>query len=133
MKVTRITRMSAHRVFRDFTWPATLQPFGQFNLIYGWNGSGKTTFSSLFHHLQTRSAVAEGDVEFEIDGAKVSGRNLENARLPSIRVFNRDFIASTILAAGGRMNPSTISVRTALRSRSKWRGSKMSLTGQKRR
>ena len=52
MKVTRITRMSAHRVFRDFTWPATLQPFGQFNLIYGWNGSGKTTFSSLFHHLQ---------------------------------------------------------------------------------
>ena len=104
MNVTRITKISAHRVFRDFTWLANLQPFGQFNLIYGWNGSGKTTLSSLFHHLQTRSAVAEGDVEFEIDGAKVSGRDLETARLPSVRVFNRDFIASTILAAGGRMD-----------------------------
>ena len=30
---------------------------------------------------------------------------METARLPSVRVFNRDFIASTILAAGGRMDP----------------------------
>ena len=105
MKVTRISKIREHRVFRDFTWPANLQPFGQFNLIYGWNGSGKTTLSSLFRHLQTRSAVAEGDVEFEIDSAKVSGHDLETARLPSVRVFNRDFIASTILAAGGRMDP----------------------------
>ena len=97
-------KISGHRVFRDFTWFANLQPFGRFNLIYGWNGSGKTTISSLFHHLQTHSAVAEGDVEFEIDGAKVSGRDLETAPLPSVRVFNRDFIASTILAAGGRMD-----------------------------
>lgn len=105
MKVTRITKISAHRIFRDFTWPANLQPFGQFNLIYGWNGSGKTTLSSLFRHLQTRSAVAEGDVEFQIEGVRVSGRDLESARLPSVRVFNRDFIASTVLAAGGQMNP----------------------------
>ena len=105
MKVTRISKIREHRVFRDFTWPANLQPFGQFNLIYGWNGSGKTTLSSLFRHLQTRSAVAEGDVEFEIDDAKVSGHDLETTRLPSVRVFNRDFIASTILAAGGRMDP----------------------------
>ena len=107
MKVTRISKIREHRVFRDFPWPAYLQPFGQFNLIYGWNGSGKTTLSSLFRHLQTRSAVAEGDVEFEIDDAKVSGHDLETARLPSVRVFNRDFrfIASTILAAGGRMDP----------------------------
>ena len=105
MKVTRVSTIRGHRVFRDFTWPANLQPFGQFNLIYGWNGSGKTTLSSLFRHLQTRSAVAEGDVEFEIDGAKVSGHDVGTAHLPSVRVFNRDFIASTILAAGGRMDP----------------------------
>jgi len=105
VKVTRINKIREHRVFRDFTWPGNLQPFGQFNLIYGWNGSGKTTLSSLFRHLQTRSAVAEGDVEFEIDSAKVSGHDLETARLPSVRVFNRDFIASTILAADGRMDP----------------------------
>lgn len=105
MKVTRISKIEGHRVFRKFTWPADLQSFGQFNLIYGWNGSGKTTLSSLFGHLQTRSGVAQGDVEFEIDGAKVSGHDLVTARLPTVRVFNRDFIASTIVAAGGRMDP----------------------------
>jgi wobble nucleotide-excising tRNase len=105
MKVTRINKIKGHRVFRDFTWPASLQPFGQFNLIYGWNGSGKTTLSSLFRNLQTRGNVTEGEVEFEIDGAKVLGHELETARLPSVRVFNRDFIASTILEAGGRMDP----------------------------
>ncbi|HLC42464.1 MAG TPA: AAA family ATPase, partial [Methylomirabilota bacterium] len=105
MKVSRIIKIKGHRIFRDFTWPVGLQPFGQFNLIYGWNGSGKTTLSSLFGHLQIRSAVAEGDVEFEIDGAKVSGRDLETARLPAVRVFNRDFIASTILKAGEELRP----------------------------
>lgn len=105
MKVTRINKIRDHRVFRDFNWPADLQPFGQFNLIYGWNGTGKTTVSSLFRHLQTRSAITKGDVEFEIDGAKVAGSDLETARLPSVRVFNRDFITSAILAAGGRMDP----------------------------
>ena len=43
MKLTRIGKIKAHRVFRDFSWPTDLQPFAQFNLIYGWNGSGKTT------------------------------------------------------------------------------------------
>ncbi|MEX2135779.1 MAG: AAA family ATPase [Chloroflexota bacterium] len=105
MKVTRISKIEGHRVFREFTWPADLRSFGQFNLIYGWNGSGKTTLSSLFGHLQTRSGVAQGNVEFEIDGAKVSGHDLVTARLPTVRVFNRDFIASTIVAAGERMDP----------------------------
>jgi wobble nucleotide-excising tRNase len=105
VKVTRISKIEGHRVFREFTWPADLQSFGQFNLIYGWNGSGKTTLSSLFGHLQTRSGVAEGEVEFEIDGAKVSGHDLVTAHLPTVRVFNRDFIASTIVADGGTMDP----------------------------
>lgn len=105
MKVTRIGKIKGHRIFRDFAWPADLQPFAQFNLIYGWNGSGKTTLSSLFRNLQTRSAIAEGEVEFEIDGAKVTGNTLQIAQLPAVRVFNRDFIASTILSAAGQMDP----------------------------
>lgn len=105
MKVTRITRIRSHRVFRDFTWPADLQPFARFNLIYGWNGSGKTTLASLLRHLKERSTVVDGDVEFEIEGTRVSDRDLATAQLPQVRVFNRDFIASTILAAARRMDP----------------------------
>lgn len=105
MKLTRIGKIKGHRVFRDFSWPPSLQPFGQFNLIYGWNGSGKTTLSSLLRHLQTRSIVLEGQVEFEIDGTKVSGNDLASARLPPVRVFNRDFVASAIFAPAGQMDP----------------------------
>jgi len=106
MKVTRIGRIKGHRVFRDFAWPADLQPFGQFNLIYGWNGSGKTTLSSLLRRLENRSVVTEGEVEFEVDGAtKVAGTDLATASLPPVRVFNRDFTEATVLAAGERMEP----------------------------
>lgn len=105
MKLSRIGKIKGHRVFLDFSWPPGLQPFAQFNLIYGWNGSGKTTLSALLRHLQTRSVVVEGEVEFEIDGAKVAGNDLSSAHLPPVRVFNRDFIASTIFADASQMDP----------------------------
>jgi wobble nucleotide-excising tRNase len=84
-----------------------LQTFGQFNLIYGWNGSGKTTLSSLFRNLQQRLTVVEGEVEFEIDCSnRISAHeDLSTVTLPTIRVFNRDFIESTIIAAGDLMEP----------------------------
>ena len=42
MKLTRFAQLKGHRVFHDFTWPKALCDFAKFNLIYGWNGSGKT-------------------------------------------------------------------------------------------
>lgn len=65
VKITRIQRIRGQRVFRDFTWPNDgLPDFGRFNLIYGWNGTGKTTLSGLFRHLQHKEAITEGDVQF---------------------------------------------------------------------
>jgi wobble nucleotide-excising tRNase len=66
MKVTRISKLKDDRLFRDFSWPIDLQAFGRFNLIYGWNGTGKTTSAALFRHLQdqvprsNRSAFPQG-------------------------------------------------------------------------
>ncbi|MDP1919120.1 MAG: AAA family ATPase [Myxococcales bacterium] len=106
MKLTRITKIRGHRVFRDFAWPTELHAFAQFNLIYGWNGCGKTTLSSLLSHLQRREALAEGQVEFEFDSsAKVTGTALSTAALPDVRVFNRDFINTTIQAVGSGLAP----------------------------
>ena len=96
MKITRITKIRQHRIFRDFVWPDELPPFGQFNVIYGWNGSGKTTLSSLFQHMESRSAVTEGEAAFEFDGAaKVRASDLATVNIPHVRVFNRDFVAAT--------------------------------------
>lgn len=97
MKVTRINKIKNHRIFQDFTWPQELYSFARFNVIYGWNASGKTTLSSLFRCLQDRSPVTEGQIEFQIDESTiVSGSNIPAAVLPAVRVFNSDFIAKTI-------------------------------------
>lgn len=101
MKITRITKLR-HRVFRDFAWPSDLHAFGQFNVVYGWNGCGKTTLSSLLSLVEKTTALTEGEIELEIDGAtKIKGSAFASARLPPVRVFNRDFINSTLSQTGG--------------------------------
>jgi len=96
MKLTRITKLKL-RVFRDFVWPKGLHPFARFNLIYGWNGCGKTTLAWLLSRVERQETLNEGDVELEFDGeARVKGTAFASATLPQVRVFNRDFINSTL-------------------------------------
>ncbi|MEZ4288952.1 MAG: AAA family ATPase, partial [Polyangiales bacterium] len=100
MKITRVKKISQHRVFRDFKWPNNLHEFGRFNLIYGWNGCGKTTLSSLFAHIENRKNVNEGEVEFEFDGSqRCKGDEIDKTALPLVRVFNRNFVEATITIA----------------------------------
>jgi wobble nucleotide-excising tRNase len=101
MRISRISKVRSHRLFRDFVWPNELPDFAQFNVIYGWNGSGKTTLSSLFGHLQDGRAISVGEVEFELETRNsISGTDIPTAIVPSVRVFNRDFVARTIEAIG---------------------------------
>lgn len=102
MKLTRITKIRGHRVFRDFAWPGDLHAFGQFNVIYGWNGCGKTTLSSLLSHVQNATALTEGELELEFDGStKITGAELASSAVPQMRVFNRDFINAILSSTGG--------------------------------
>jgi wobble nucleotide-excising tRNase len=96
MNLTRINRITNHRIFQNFTWPADLPDFARFNLIYGWNGTGKTTLSNLLRHLATRNGIDEGDAEFRVDQHAVSNANLATAPLPPVRVFNRQFIGASV-------------------------------------
>jgi wobble nucleotide-excising tRNase len=98
--ITTISRLKHPGVLRDFSWPADLPSFGRFNLIYGWNGSGKTTISRMFRALETRTAPAAGEVVFTINGAAVSSHDFSQATL-SVRVFNRDFVAESVFRVGG--------------------------------
>ncbi|RIK08345.1 MAG: hypothetical protein DCC49_09030 [Acidobacteria bacterium] len=92
-------------MFRDFTWPSDLTEFGRFNLIYGWNGSGKTTISRVLRALETRTAPSRGQVIVRIDGQDVSGDEFPQATLP-VRVFNRDFVAENVFSVeGGELRP----------------------------
>ena len=93
--INKICRMQSLGVFRDFTWPNDLQEFSKYNLIYGWNGTGKTTLSRLFQNLEKRTRPDMGSASFQINGREVHGamfpRTTEN-----IRVFNRNFIDNSV-------------------------------------
>lgn len=118
MQVTRLPRIRGYRVFHDFAWKADLPPFARFNVIYGWNGSGKTALSSLFEHLERSANVTDGEIEFEFDGnRKVSARELTGERLPPARVFNRDFVEATVRAFESNLTPIYYLGRESVRKR----------------
>lgn len=101
MRILRLSKIKQQRIFRNFVWPDDLPSFAQYNVVYGWNGTGKTTLSSLFAHLQDKCAITDGEVEFELDnGNKLSGATLVTATAPPVRVFNRDFVTKTIDSIG---------------------------------
>ena len=103
--ITRITRLRGCGVFRNFTWPSDLSDFGRYNLIYGWNGSGKTTISRLFRDLERGQRPRMGEAAIRIDGGDVRGESFPESNL-QVRVFNRDFIRDNVFPLGrGEMPP----------------------------
>ena len=98
--ITRIARLRDCGVFYEFRWPADLPDFGRYNLIYGWNWSGKTTLSRLFRAMEMRIAPTVGQVTFSVMGRDVSGDDFAQATLP-VRVFNRDFMTESVFPVGG--------------------------------
>ena len=100
MMIEKIGRLRNCRIFRDFTWPSDLHNFARFNLIYGWNGSGKTTVSRIFRDLENRRPPAIGEVSVLIDGHEFGGIDFSQAHIP-VRVFNKDFVAENVFPTGG--------------------------------
>ena len=74
---------------------STAPDFQRYNLIYGWNASGKTTLSRVIGllsglgttRLPTRARIRVSDGNEVLD----SMREQDRSRIP-VRVFNRDFI-----------------------------------------
>ena len=73
MSFTRLSRLKDHGIYRDLSWPHDLQDFGRYNLIYGWNGTGKTTLSRLFRALELREVPTPGEVKVRIGDDDVPG------------------------------------------------------------
>lgn len=97
--IRRLQAVSGFRIWRNFQWPeAGLPEFDRYNLIYGWNGTGKTSLSRLFHCLETRTPLPTGVAELVVDGVAVSTNRLSTAKLPQVRVFNKDTIDRSVVA-----------------------------------
>ena len=98
--INRISKLRDCGVFRDFEWLEELPEFGRYNLIYGWNGTGKTTLSRVFRDLEQRRQPTMGKVELRMDGSEVKGEQFSQSTL-QIRVFNWDFIRDSVFPVGG--------------------------------
>jgi len=104
IRIQRISKLRDCGIFRDFSWPKDLQDFGRYNLIYGWNGTGKTTLSRILRCLEQKK-VPIGQVQVILNGREVAGDQFPNEKIP-IRVFNREFISENVFpVSGGDLPP----------------------------
>jgi len=67
--IAKINRIKDFGIFKNFNWDVSINTFKKRNLIYGWNYSGKTTFSKLFNNLEKKSKIhfPTSEYTFEIE------------------------------------------------------------------
>lgn len=103
----RIQHIKLFGVFANFQWPAGLPEFKKFNLIYGWNYSGKTTLSRTIRCFEQQQLHAD------FPGAEVQLTTEDGAHhvltvphtAPVLRVFNSDFVRENLSFDEGSASP----------------------------
>lgn len=103
--IKSVVKIKNFPAFIDFKPATNLPEFSKFNLIYGWNGSGKTTFSRILRTFELEinsysSPTSPSEYEFNLNnGAQINEADLTTFK--EIRVFNRDFIEDSIFCVNG--------------------------------
>jgi wobble nucleotide-excising tRNase len=95
--INRIKQIQNLDAFDSLDWAA--EDLKRYNLIYGWNASGKTTISRLFSFLEKKEIYLPEyqSVEFNVqtDIGLLKRQDLKTHNL-NVRVFNEDFIRENI-------------------------------------
>lgn len=102
--ITKISKLKNFGIFHDFSWKVELPEFKKFNLIYGWNRSGKTTLSRAFESCEKKCNYdndkfnqypENGEFEIKTNENTIKNTDVATNVLP-IKVFNQDFIEENI-------------------------------------
>src|SRR6266571_1133546 len=105
--IRRVQHIKTFGVFADFQWPDNLPEFKQFNLIYGWNYSGKTTLSRAFRcfeQKQPHEDFANAQVQLKSDDGTLHNLFAPHTA-PEFRVFNTDFVRENLSFDLGGVTP----------------------------
>jgi len=110
MIIKKITKIKNTGILHDFNWSnlkitmennTTNLDFKKINMIFGWNGTGKTTLSRVLRNFELGKVCKKlekyKNSEYEIeltDDSKLS--HLDLGYKKNIRVFNKDFIEENI-------------------------------------
>jgi len=97
--IRSLDRVKDFGCFHDFSWPADLVPFKQFNLIFGWNYSGKTTFTRALRCFELKKPHDDfGGAEIQFCDTGGTVHHLSSIVDPHLfRVFNVDYVRENIL------------------------------------
>src|SRR5438445_5508279 len=105
--IRRVQLIKAFGVFEDFQWPPSLPEFKQFNLIYGWNYSGKTTLSRAFRCFEQKQPhvdFAGAQVQLKAEDGRLYNLSVPHTA-PEFRVFNSDFVSKNLGFDSGTATP----------------------------
>ncbi|WP_122745823.1 AAA family ATPase [Pseudomonas viridiflava] len=96
--IIAIQKLKGFGIFKDYTNIST-QDFGRYNLIYGWNGTGKSTLSNLLSSLEKKahnSRFPESKYSIKLsDDTVITEKNISQNNL-EIKVFNQKFVSDNI-------------------------------------
>lgn len=102
--IKKLKKIKNLGLFSDYSWDNSLTDFDKYNLLYGWNGCGKTTLSKLFACLEDGNSFEFSDLEYDIEYE--GGTAKENTQFnQKIRVFNQDYIQKNVQLVSGKANP----------------------------
>ncbi|MDX0660830.1 AAA family ATPase [Sinorhizobium medicae] len=101
LKINKVRNLG---VFSDFSWDAGLPAFERFNVVYGENGTGKTTLSRLFDCLKTGLHEEYPTLEFKIS-SQTGDLTHGTAAARKVRVFNADYVQLNIGQLDGNLKP----------------------------
>jgi wobble nucleotide-excising tRNase len=96
--IKKINKLRNFGIFHDFAWQPDLADFKKFNLIYGWNYSGKTTLSRVFRCFQLgqlHDGYPAATFDFELEDGRIFNQGQLNQPFV-VRVFNSDFIRDNL-------------------------------------
>jgi len=93
--ILRINKLKSLGLFQDYKWNGDLEDFCRYNLVYGWNGCGKTTLSKLFTALEEGGLDKYSKLEYEIETETKKWKQGENFN-EKVRVFNRDYVLANV-------------------------------------
>lgn len=91
----KITKLKNLGVYTDFNW-SNLPDFKQYNVIYGWNGTGKTTLSKMLSATNSGSHPEYPLLEYSIEDSDGNSYT-QGVEFPvKIKVFNSEFISNNV-------------------------------------
>lgn len=110
MQIKKLNLLRKLAVFDAYTPTAGEGNFCRYNLVYGFNGCGKTTLSRIFASLEQGALVRDlprgGEFEILLEDAATIGHGHNLDRLKGrVAVFNEDFVETNFRWREGSANP----------------------------